>query len=93
MLVRTQRMVTGALILSLGVVSIRYLHSIEPISICRFQDGMCAEGDPVYLAEGRLNVSSITTTSTGASSNTVIQPATGSLTLSGQPSLIDIRVK
>ena len=54
-------------VLALGLVAteMKYIHiGIEPISVCQFQNGLCDDGDSVYLAEGGLNIDS---TSTSAS--------------------------
>lgn len=52
--------VIGFLLIGCIVVEERYYHwKVAPISICRFQSGLCAEGASVHLEEGRLNLRSL----------------------------------
>jgi len=68
-------------VLSLGLLATeeRYVHYlIEPFSVCRFQSGLCADGNQIFLAEGRLNLNLVTSNGTITTPN-AIQPSTGSL--------------
>lgn len=71
----------AASLLLLMAASMRYCQTtLAQLSTCRFQVGLCADGDTVHLDDQRLSVPT----------NTFIIPLTGTLTMSGQLSSVKI---